>query len=540
MIKGAAMDHFNKTGFLEKPKADLALKNARVVNVFSGEIHETNVAIHNGAILGFGEYDARALIDLGGSYVCPGFIDGPFHIEQSLLLPSRVDQALVPFGTTTLIVDPEDILRVMGWDGIRFMIEASANLPFSVYFTLPSIIGDDLPERFMKNEDISGLFEFLKGGRSCFVHGQDDASLDSYYFEEDLGAAFKEEIINRLREGGHIRLSGDLSFDDVLRSLLPHINRYNSSRFMFGSGNLYLGTIMEQGRINNIMQKAVGLGLDPIKAVQMATINTARYFHLKGRGAIAPGYVADILVLNDLKNLVIDQVYKNGILVAEDSDLVGWEFPEKTPELRDAMNINWEMMDNIIIPAQGADIRVIGIIPDRHVTEEVIIKAPIEQNRIVCDPEKDIDKVVVLDRHFASGRMGKGLVKGFGLKDGAIASSFSFSSHNIVSVGAADEDIITAIEEVEKMRGGIAIVKKGVVLESLPLPFAGIMCDESPETVSRKMEDITAALRVCGSSLPNPVMSLSMLTCLKIPSLRITDEGLYDFHKSLYVELFVH
>jgi adenine deaminase len=309
---------------------------------------------------------------------------------------------------------------------------------------------------------------------------------------------------------------------------------------MFNSGNLFPGADLEHNRIDGMVQRAIESGLDPISAVQMATVNTAQYFNLERRGAIAPGYAADILVLNDLENFFIDQVYKNGILVAEDSDLVGLEFHGKAPVLRDAMNINWEIMDSIVIPAQGATIRVIGISPDRLITEEIIVKASIEQNHVVADTRQDIIKAVVVERHFASGRMGKGFVKGFGLRDGAIASSFSGSRHNIVSVGANDEDIITAIEEVEKMRGGIAVVKKGKVLASLALPFAGIMCDESPETVSRKMEDITGALRECGSNLPNPALTLSMLTCLEIPALRITEEGLYDFHKSRFVELFVH
>jgi adenine deaminase len=532
------MDHFDDTGFQTKPQADLALKNARVVNVLSGDIHETDVAILNGVILGFGEYDAKARIDLGGSYICPGFVDGPIHVERSLLLPQRFACDVVPYGVTTVIENPEDICRILGWDGLRFMMDASLRLPVSVFFTNSQYVNKDLPGSGMENMILKELFDLIAETREPFVLGREPASQAGYLHADDMKPVFPKEIPELLREGGNIRLIGDSTFRETLQSTLPFIDQYNSSRFMFVSGSSFPGETASQLRIDNMVQMAIESGLHAVMAVQMATINTARYYRIGKRGAIAPGFTADILVLSDLENYVIDQVYKNGILVAEDYDLVGWEFPKFQPPLRDTMNINWELMEGMDIQAQGSSIRVIGVLPDRSITEEVILDAPIEHNRVVSDPKQDILKAVVLDRHYASGDMGKGFVTGFELREGAIASSVTFPGHQVISVGVRDEDIITAIEEIEKMRGGIAVVKKGVVLESLALPLAGIMCDESPENVARKMEDIACALRECGSNLPNPVMTLSTLTCLDIPSLRITEKGLYDFQESRFVELF--
>lgn len=532
------MDRFDHTGVQEKPQSDLALKNARVVNVLSGEIHETNVAILKGFILGFGEYDAKAQIDLGGSYICPGFIDGPVHIERSLLLPSNFAWDVVPFGITTVIENPEDICRILGWDGLRFMMDASFGLPLSVFFTIPEFIKEDVRGLGMEKVILGNFFDLIVETGGLFVFGKEPASQAGYFHEDDMKPVFPKEIPDLLREGSKIRLLGDSTFEQTFPSIVPFINQYNSSRFMFASGNYFPGDTTSQLRMGNMVQRAIEYGLQPVVAVQMASINTARYYNIEKRGAIAPGYAADILVLNDLENFVIDQVYKNGVLVAEDYDLVGWEFPKYHSSLRDTININWEVMESIDIPAQGSKIRVIGVFPDRNITEEIILDAPIEHNRVVSDPKQDILKVVVLDRHYASGEMKKGFVTGFELREGAIASTLSFPEHQIITVGVKDEDIITAIEEIEKMRGGIAVVKKGVVLESLALPSAGIMCDESPENVTRRMEDITGALRACGSNLPNPVFTLSLLTCLKIPALRITEKGIYDFQQARFVELF--
>lgn len=555
----------------EEP-ADLMLKNARVVNVFSGDIHETHVAIYDGIIVGLGDYEAKTVIDLGGKFVCPGFIDGHVHIESSMVIPSEFARAVVPLGTTAIVADPHEIANVLGLDGIRFMLEASRNLPLTVYIMLPSCVpatdmetsgarlySPDL-EMFLNQEQVLGIAEMMNfpgvlfrdkevlekirmakwkrvDGHAPLVSGKDLAAYVTAGIKSDHECTRLEEAREKLRNGMFVMIREGATAKN-LRDLIPLVTDYNAQKCMFVTDDRHPADLLDDGSVDDIVRKAIRLGMEPIRAIQLATINTAEYFQLKHLGAVSPGYIADLLVLADLENISVEQVYKRGILAAEDGNLVAWEIPDHPPFIRSTMNINWMGMSDVSIEAEGENIRVIGVIPGQIITENLELPARIEEHKVVSDTNRDILKIVVAERHRASGNIGKGFVRGFGLKQGALASSVAHDSHNIVVVGVEDDDILTAMIEIVKMQGGLVVVKEGVILESLPLPIAGLMSDQSLEVVRQKMERLTDAARECGCVLKDPFMQMSFLALPLIPSLKITDKGLVDVEKFQFTDLF--
>jgi len=556
----------------EKP-ADLVLNNARVVNVFSGDIHETNIAIFDGIIVGLGDYEGRANIDLGGKYVCPGFIDGHVHLESSMVTPSEFARAAVPVGTTTVVADPHEIANVLGLDGIRFMMEASRNLPLSVYIMLPSCVpSTDMEtsgaklyspdiEMLLNQDQVLGMAEMMNfpgvifrdkevlekiriakwkrvDGHAPLLSGKDLAAYITAGIKSDHECTRLDEAREKLRNGMYIMIREGTTAKNLME-LLPLVNDLNAHKCMFVTDDRYPADLIDDGHINAIVKRAISLGMEPIRAIQMATINTAEYFQLKKLGAVSPGYIADLLVLDDLECVSVGQVYKGGLLAAEDGEMVGWDSPPHPPYIRSTMNINWMDMNDVGIPAAGSDIRVIGVIPEQIITEHLIEKAAIANDKAVVDPSRDILKIVVVERHRASGNMGKAFVKGFGLKEGALASSVAHDSHNIVVVGVSDNDILTAIIEIVKMQGGQAVVRNGKVLESLALPIAGLMSNQPLENVRRKVEGLQEAARECGCVLNDPFMQMCFLALPVIPSLKLTDKGLVDVDKFQFTELFV-
>ncbi len=556
----------------EEP-ADLVLKNARVVNVFAGDIHETSVAIFDGRIVGLGDYDARTVIDLGGRYLCPGFIDGHVHLESSMVVPGEFARAVVPLGTTSVVADPHEIANVLGLDGIRFMMEASRGLPLSVYIMIPSCVpatdmetsgaklySPDL-EMLLNQEQVLGIAEMMnfpgvihrdKGtlekikiakwkrvdGHAPLLSGKDLAAYITAGVKSDHECTRLAEAREKLRNGMYVMIREGTTAKN-LKELLPLVNDHNAQKCMFVTDDRHPADLLDNGHINAIVKQAISLGLDPIRAIQLATINTAEYFQLKHLGALSPGYIADLLVLEDLDTVSVHQVYKGGVLAAEDGHLIGWEIPENPPFIRSTMNINWMGMSDVSIDAAGKRIRVIGVIPHQIITESLIEDARIEDGKVVSDPERDIAKVVVAERHRASGNIGKGFVKGFGLKAGALASSVAHDSHNIVVVGVSDDDILTAIIEIVKMQGGQVVVRDGKILESLALPIAGLMSDKPLEFVRKKVDSLSASAKECGCILDDPFMQMSFLALPVIPALKITDKGLVDVEKFQFTDLFV-
>ena len=556
----------------EKP-ADLVLNNAQVVNVFSGDIHETSVAVYDGIIVGLGDYKGRIEIDLGGQYVCPGFIDGHVHLESSMVIPAEFARAVVPLGTTSVVADPHEIANVLGLDGIRFMMEASRNLPLSVYIMLPSCVpatdmetsgaklySPDL-EMLLNHDQVLGIAEMMNfpgvihrdrevlekiriarwkrvDGHAPLLSGKDLAAYVTAGIRSDHECTQLAEAREKIRNGMYIMIREGTTAKNM-RELLPLVTDHNAHKCFFVTDDRHPVDLIEDGHINAIVRGAINLGMDPIRAIQMATINTAQYFQLKRLGAVSPGYVADLLVLSDLESVSVEQVYKDGRLAAQDGCLVDWELPARPPDIRSTMNINWMGISDIGIDAAGTRIRVIGVIPDQIITEHLVEDARIENGRAVADPSRDILKIVVAERHRASGNMGRGFVRGFGLREGALASSVSHDSHNIVAIGTNDDDILTAILEIVKMRGGQVVIKNGAVLAGLSLPIAGLMSDQPLESVRDSLDRLINAARACGCVLADPFMQMAFLALPVIPSLKITDKGLVDVEKFQFADLFV-
>ena len=554
-------------------KVDLVLKNARLINVFSGDIHLTNVAVHQDRIIGMGDYQAKEQVDLKGKYLAPGFIDGHVHLESSMVTPAEFTRAVVPLGTTSVIIDPHEIANVMGLDGIRYMLEASQRLPLDVYIMLPSCVpsthmetsGAELTSYdlslLLGNERVLGLAEMMNfpgvisgdkqvldkiriaRGKRIDGHapGLGGKGLCAYIgagIRSDHECTILEEAKEKLRLGMYIMVRQGTAARN-LEDLLPLINSENSRNCFFVTDDRHPQDLLEEGHINFLVKKAVKLGLDPIKAIQMATINTAEYFRLADVGGIGPGYRADMVVLKDLENFEVEKVFKRGKLVAQNGKILPGKIKKERVTIRSSMNVDWMGLKGFDIPVQEGKVLVIEAVPGQIVTKKLIVSPRVEKGRVVADIKRDILKLAVVERHMASGNVGIGLVKGFGLKKGALASSVAHDSHNIVIIGTNDEDMMTAAIEVVRMKGGQVVVKEDEVIASLPLPLAGLMTDGSLEETEDKVKQLNRAATDLGCRLRDPFMTLSFLALPVIPELKLTDKGLVDVEKFQIVPLFV-
>ena len=553
-------------------EADLLLKNARVLNVYSGNIHDADVAIHRTRVVGFGDYRARRVIDLQGQYLCPGFIDGHVHIESSTLRVSEFARVVVPQGTTSVICDPHEISNVLGLDGIRYILESSKYNPLSVYIMLPSCVpatemettgskltAEDL-DGMWRSDWVLGLAEVMNypgvifrdwqvlnkikvaadrpiDGHAPGLSGRDLCAYVAAGIRSDHECTTAEEAQEKLQLGMHIMIREGTTARD-LEALLPVITPSNASRCMFVTDDRHLPDLLNEGHMNFVIRKAIGLGLDPMTAIQMATINTARYFGLKDKGGIGPGMRADMVVLDNLQDLHIQMVFRGGQLVAKDGELLPLKEKPKDVTLRSSMNINWDSTGDLKLPAAGTKAKVIGLIPDQIVTESLLEEMKVENGFAVADVERDILKMAVIERHLASGNVGLGFVKGFGIKRGALGSSVAHDSHNLVLIGTNDEDMLLAAHRIERMRGGLAVVAEGRVLASLALSIAGLMSERPFEEVNEGLEALLDAAHDLGSDLHDPFMTLSFLALPVIPSLKLTDKGLVDVTQFKFVPLF--
>jgi len=555
-----------------RDKADLLLKNAEIVNVFSGEIIKDHVAVSKGRIVGFGTYSAQKTIDLEGKYLCPGLIDGHVHIESSLLSVPEYARAVVPLGTTTLIADPHEIANVLGLDGIRYMLDSSRNLPLDVYIMLPSCVPTSHLETagarltapdlslMMDEGRILGVGEVMNfpsvlkgdpgilekiaiaGGRVVEGHapGLSGKHLSAYIsagIRSDHECTSIEEAEEKLQKGMHIMIR-EASPARNLKTLLPLVNTKNSRRFSFVSDDRHPIDLVEEGHIDYMIRTAVKMGVDPVTAIQIATINTAEYFKLGNIGALAPGYQADLVVFDTPSDFKVLRVIKRGQTVAENGHLVV-PLQATSVHLRSSINVAGLDAKDLSIKAEGTEIRVIEVVPDQIVTKERIENAVVRNGLAVADPDRDLLKIAVIERHLASGNMGLGFVKGFGLKKGAIGSSVAHDSHNIVVVGANDRDMMCAIEEIIKMRGGLVAVVDGKVLSALTLEIGGLMSSEPFERVEHRMRELASAAREMGCRLERPFMTLSFMALSVIPELKLTDRGLVNVDQFSIVPLFV-
>jgi adenine deaminase len=553
-------------------EADLLLTNAQIVNVFSGEIIEDHVAISKDRIVGFGKYSARKTIDLEGKYLCPGLIDGHVHIESSLLSVPEYARAVVPLGTTAVIADPHEIANVLGLDGIRYVLDSSRDLPLDVYIMLPSCVpsshlettgatltASDLSlliseERILGVGEVMNFPSVLQGdpgtlekiavagrrvvdGHAPGLSGKRLSSYISAGITSDHECTTVEEAEEKLRKGMHIMIR-EASPARNLKTLLPLVNSMNSRRFSFVSDDWHPIDLVDEGHIDNMVRTAVNLGVDPVVAIQMATINTAEYFRLRNVGAVAPGYQANLIVYDTPRNFKVLKVIKRGEIVAEKGRLV---LPMKASDvhLRSSINVARLDAEDLRIKAEGDEIRVIEVVPNQIVTKERKEKTTVRDGLAVADPGRDLLKISVIERHLASGNIGLGFVNGFGLKRGAIASSVAHDSHNLVVVGTNDQDMVCAIEEIIRMRGGLVAAIDGKVLCTLPLEIAGLMSSEPFERVVHMKRGLLSAAREMGCGLERPFMTLSFMALPVIPELKLTDMGLVDVNQFSKVPLFI-
>ncbi len=553
-------------------EVDLLLKNARVVNVFSGDIHRANVAIHQSRVVGFGEYRARRVIDLQGQFLSPGFIDGHVHVESSMLRVSEFARVVVPQGTTTVVCDPHEIANVLGLDGIRYILESAKYNPLSVYVMLPSCVpatdmetagsrltAEDLAP-MLGGEWVLGLAEVMNypgvifrdwevlqkikkatgkpiDGHAPGLTGRDLCAYVAAGIGSDHECTTPQEAQEKLQLGMHIMLREGTTARDM-ENLLPIITPGNASNCMFVTDDRHLTDLLQEGHMNFVIRKAIGLGLDPVTAIQMATINTARYFGLKDKGAIGPGLRADLVVLDNLTDFRIQMVFRDGELVAQQGVLLPQAQKPKIVPLRSSMNIDWQGREDLRLPAQGRRAKVIGVEPNSVVTDSLVEDLKIEDGLAVADVERDILKIAVFERHLASGNVGLGFVKGFQLKRGALSSSVAHDSHNLMVVGTNDADMLRAAHEVESMRGGLVAVEDGRVLAKLPLPIAGLMSERPFEEVNAQLQAVLDAAYSLGSPLHDPFMALSFMALPVIPALKLTDRGLVDVTQFRLVPLF--
>jgi len=567
------LSDFLKAARGEAP-CDLLLANARIVDVFSGRIAPGSVAIAAGRIVGIGDYPARATVDLGGRFLAPGFIDSHVHIESSMTCVAEFARAVAVRGTTAVVADPHEIANVLGAEGIRYMLASAADQAINVFYALPSCVpatdmetagarlaAADL-EPFFQDPRIVALGEMMnypgvlsgdpevlkkieaarRHGRPVDGHapglsGKDLAAYVAAGITSDHECTTAAEALEKLAAGMHVMIRQGTGARN-LDALLPVVSASTSSRLMWCTDDRHPHDLLAEGHIDSIVAAAIRAGVDAVTAIRMATLNPAERFGLAHLGAVAPGRRADLVVFSDPNNLQVEEVYVRGELIARGGRPT--ERLTTPPPLPTApsMHVDFRGLD-FGLAAAGQRLRVIDLVPDQILTRQSVESAPVEGGRVVSDPGRDLLKIAVVERHGGSGRIGLGMVRGFGLRQGALASSVAHDSHNIVVVGVADADMLAATAEVVAMGGGIAAAAGGRIAARLPLPVAGLMSLEPVQAVSAAMDRLVRAANEFGSGLKDPFMTLSFLALPVIPELKITDRGLVDVLQFRHVGLFV-
>ena len=553
--------------------ADLVLENGRLVNVFSGEIHTTDIAISGSRIVGLGTgYHAREVTDMGGRYVCPGFIDAHVHIESALVPPRQFAQVVLPHGVTTAVTDPHEIANVLGIEGIRFMLGDAKHGPLSMYVNASSCVpsthmetsGASLGVRDLVSlldepwvlglaevmnypgvlsgdrhmlDKISGFKSRVIDGHCPGLTGQDLNAYIAAGVMSDHECTTLDEAREKLRYGLTIFIR-EASGARNLLPLLPLVTTANERRICFCTDDRQPADLIEQGSIDYMLRVAIAAGLDPVTAIRMATINSAEYYRLHDRGAIAPGRRADIVVFSDLHNLQPELVYRGGRLIAQDGRMLAPAQPAKPVSLPNTINVDWASV-SFEIQAHSGHVHVIGIIPDQIVTRHLVEPVKVSGGLAVADGERDLLKIAVVERHHATGKFGLGFVHGLGLKRGAIASSVAHDHHNIVIAGADDLSMMTVARAVAASHGGMAVALGDTLIAHVPLPIAGLMSDEPVESMQQKIKGLHVAAQELGCALPDPFTTLSFMALPVIPALKLTDLGLVDVETFQTVSLFV-
>jgi len=553
-----------------KLPADLVLRNTQLVNVCSGECYAADVAIADGRIVGVSApgdrngYQGHEERDLQGRWLAPGLIDGHMHIESTMMVLAEFARIVTPRGVTAVILDPHEFANVMGVAGIRYVLESGHGLPLSAYVMLPScvpassfespyraLMADDLLP-LLEEERVLGLAEMMNipgvlhgdgqvlekivatrkhglvvDGHAPGLSGRDLCAYAAAGVMSDHECTTLEEARQRIRLGMWLMIR-EGSAARNLDALLPLVKELHPPRVFFVTDDRDPQDLTTRGHIDSMVRRAIELGLDPVEAVCLASYNTAQYFRLYDRGAIAPGFVADLVVLDDLRTFQVESVYKDGVLVARGGRLLVDVPVVASPAATDTVHIGNIREADLHMPGKAGRVEVVGIEPGQITTKHLQEEAPIRDGEIVADPARDLLKLVVIERHHASGRVGLGLVKGFGLQHGALASSVAHDAHNLVIAGVSDGDILRAACALEEMGGGFAIVVDGEVRASVPLPLGGLVSPLPAAELVQQMRTLDATAAALGCTLEHPCMTLSFLSLSVIPALKLTDQGLVD------------
>ncbi|MBD8068008.1 adenine deaminase [Bacillus sp. PS06] len=564
----------------KREKADVVIKNGRIIDVFTSDIIQADVAITNGVIVGIGDYDGKEIIDAKNHYICPSFIDSHVHIESSMVSPQEFAKVVLPHGVTTIIADPHEIANVSGIKGIQYMLDSSDQLPLNVFMMLPSCVPATPYENagaILNASDLSPLYDHprvLGLGEVMDYPSVASASEDMLYKIHDAHSKGKkidghaaglgsdainiytavgiktdhesvtaQEAVDRIRRGMYLIIrQGSVAKD--LPNLIGVVTNRNSRRCLFGTDDKHIDDLIHEGSIDHHVRLAIQYGVDPIIAIQMASLNAAECYGLTEKGAIAPGYDADFLIIKDLQRMEIDQVYSRGKLVAKEGRyLVNHkttlaDIPSSLINSVHIHDINKSDLSINITTKQKANI--IEIIPNSLVTNHLIEEVTSNQGQFVPSIEKDQLKLVVIERHSTKNNIGLGIVKGLRIKKGAIATTIAHDSHNLIAAGTNDEDLIFASEEMIKMGGGLLVVENQQVLASLPLTISGLLSEHRFEIVNEQLNVINHALNEIGASAEfHPFLTLSFLALPVIPKLKMTDLGLFDVTKFKHIELTV-
>jgi adenine deaminase len=548
--------------------ADLVLRNARLVNVCSGECYPADIAIADSRVVGVSapgeDYWGHEERDLEGRWLAPGLIDGHMHIESTMLVLSEFARIVTPLGVTVVVLDPHEFANVMGVAGIRYVLESGRDLPLSVYVMLSSCVpasafespyrvltADDLLP-LLKEERVLGLAEMMNmpgvlhadeqvlakivaahrhglvvDGHAPGLDGRDLCAYATAGIMSDHECTTLEEARQRIRLGMWLMIR-EGSAARNLDTLMPLVKELHPPRVFFVTDDRDPQDLTTRGHIDSMVRRAIELGLGPVEAIRLASYNTAQYFRLYDRGAVAPNFIADLVVLDDLDIFKVESVYKDGKLVAQDGRLLVDVPAVSFTGITGTIHIGNIDENDLYMPGKPGLIEVIGIEPGQITTKHLREEAPVRDGEIVADPGRDLLKLVVIERHHASGSVGLGMVKGFGLRKGALASSVAHDAHNLVIVGVNDSDILQAARVLEKMGGGFACVVDGEVRASIPLPFGGLVSPLPAAELVQQLRVLDAAAAELGCTLDHPCMTLSFLSLSVIPSLKLTDQGLID------------
>ncbi|WP_226654212.1 adenine deaminase [Pseudalkalibacillus hwajinpoensis] len=553
--------------------ADYVIKNGLILDSYNLEFIKADVAIIDGVIAGIGNYEGKHVIDAKGKYVVPSLIDAHVHIESAMVPPSEFAKAVLPCGVTTIISDPHEIANVSGAEGIAYMLQDSENVPMDIYYMLPSSVpstpfensgailsAEDL-KPFYEHKRVLGLAEvmdypsvantspsmmqklFDAQNKKIDGHaaGLDTRALNIYKsagIGTDHECITAEEALERVKRGMYVFIR-EGSVAKNLKKLLPAVTERNVRRFMFCTDDKHIDDLITEGSVDHNVRLAIREGLDPLLAIQMASLNVAECFNLSTKGAIAPGLDADFLLLNDVTTFSIAQVYRAGELVAEEGKTKRIKTVTPSTRITNSVHLPKLTMEHLHLPVTDKEANVIKVIPNQIVTEakKFTVNRNANNGFVSCF-EKDLMKLAVIERHHHTGNVGLGIVNGFQFKDGAIATTVGHDSHNLIMAGVSDEDMIIAAEAIQEMQGGLVVVRNQEMLAKLPLPIAGLLSNNDYQSVVKELEEIDLALTEIGAPKSfNPFLTLSFLSLPVIPELKLTDMGLFSVKEFRHISI---